>query len=169
MKKGWVPSRGKIPVPRTAKNKRKCNLCCVLKLENIPLHNNSKTTFLVKSGTRGQFYRVNFELKNERMFVRCNCPAGRFGKFYKHKIGLIQDTWEIVDDHEDYGDKDPYKKLGKIQDWFQRSEFLDLIFERSPFKMPLAKALEKVEEIRSRMRPVEKKMAEAMKRGIKLR
>ena len=95
------------------------------------------------------------------MYVHCSCPAGRFGKFCKHKIQLIQNYSDIL------CDDDQWEDLSQIHEWFQKSEFLDLIFERSKFKKELWEAQDRLESVKKRIRPIEKKMAQAMKKGIK--
>ena len=127
----------------------------------MSLKGQEKLVFFVKSGTKKLSYSVICEFRDGALFVRCNCQAGRFGKFCKHKIGLIQGDFGILSNDEQIED------LSTITEWIQNSDFLDLIFERSPFKKPLIDAQTKVEEIRKQMRPVEKKMALAMKSGIK--
>jgi uncharacterized Zn finger protein len=120
-----------------------------------------KITFLVKSGSRSAPYSVYFTLENDRMYISCSCPAGRFGKFCKHRIALIQGNSDIL--YDDSQDEDLYQ----ICDWIQKSEFLDLIFERSKFKTELREAQARLDEVKRKMRPVEKKMAQVMKKGIK--
>ena len=122
-----------------------------------------RTTFLVKSGTKSKSYSVDFAFKDDRMFVFCDCPAGRFKKFCRHKIGLIQlDYGLLTDDLQ-------VEELTKIDDWIQKSEFVDLIIERSPYRRELSEAQERLEAVKKKMRPTEKKMAQAMKDGIRLR
>lgn len=130
------------------------------------MKDDSKISFLVKAGGRSEPYSVDFIMEHGRMFVYCNCPAGRFAKFCKHKIKLIQSNDDILYDQYD---RKQQRELGKIHDWFQQSEFLDLIFERSKFKKELYEAQQRLEAVRKRMRPVEKRMAQAMKDGVKQR
>jgi hypothetical protein len=74
---------------------------------------------------------------------------------------LIQGNSDIL--YDDSQDEDLYQ----ICDWIQKSEFLDLIFERSKFKTELREAQARLDEVKRKMRPVEKKMAQVMKKGIK--
>lgn len=125
------------------------------------MENESKIVFQVKSDSRSAPYKVDVLFKNDEMFVHCNCPAGKFGHFCKHKIRLLQNDFEVLYDDSQIDD------FNKIGDWIQKSDFLDLIFERSKFKTELREAEERVELVKRKMRPVEEKMAHAMKNGIK--
>jgi|LGVF01.1.fsa_nt_gb hypothetical protein len=121
----------------------------------------SKITFLVKSGSGPKPYLVDFVFKNDCMFVSCDCPAAKFGKFCKHKIRLIQEDFDIL--YDDTQSED----LVQIGDWIQRSEFLDLILERSKFKKEFREAQQRLDAVKRKMQPVEKKMAQAMKDEIR--
>ena len=123
----------------------------------------SKITFLAKSGSGAKPYTVDFIFRNDQMFVFCSCPAGKYRNFCTHKIRLMQGDVDVL-----YND-DQCEDLAKIEELVQKSEFLDLIFERSKFKVELREAQYRLEAVKERMRPVEKKMAQAMKVGIKLR
>lgn len=120
-----------------------------------------KLVFLVKSDSGSQPYSVDFTFKDNRMYVACSCPAGKFGKFCKHKIRLIQEDFGILHDDTQCDD------LSQIHDWVQQSDFLDLIFERSRFKKELREAQQRLDAVKKKMQPVEKKMAQAMKKGIR--
>lgn len=116
--------------------------------------NDSKITLLAKSSSGAGPYPVEFIFENNTMSIHCGCPAGKWGKFCKHKIRMLQGDYDILYD-DDQGNQ-----LDKITDWIQGSEFLDLIFERGK--------LEKVlKETQNNLNAVKKKMAEAMKNGIK--
>lgn len=125
------------------------------------MENDERLIFLVKSDTRPEPYSIDITIKGNQMYVACSCPAGKLGKFCKHKIRLLQGDFGILYDDDQCDD------LSRIADWIQQSDFLDLIFERSKFKKDLREAQQKLDEVKKRMRPVEKKMEQAMKKGIK--
>jgi hypothetical protein len=105
-------------------------------------------------------HTVEVLIKNRQMFIHCDCPAGKFGKFCMHKIRLLQD------DHQVLYDQSQRNELNRISNWIHNSDFLDLIFERSSFKKELREAEDRLEAIKRNMKPVEDKMAQAMKIGI---
>jgi len=105
-------------------------------------------------------HTVEVLIKNRQMFIHCDCPAGKFGKFCMHKIRLLQD------DHQVLHDQSQRNELNRISNWIHNSDFLDLIFERSSFKKELREAEDRLEAIKRNMKPVEDKMAQAMKIGI---
>lgn len=124
------------------------------------MESDDRLVFLVKGDSGSEPYSVDITLKGNRMYVACSCPAGRFGKFCKHKIRLIQGDLGILHDDAQCDD------LNQIHDWIQQSDFLDLIFERSKFKKDLREAQQRLDAVKRQMQPVEKKMAQAMKKGI---
>jgi len=110
---------------------------------------------LAKSSSGKKPYSVDFTIIGGKMTVRCNCPAGRYGKLCKHKISMIEEDYDILyDENQD-------KQLYEISDLIQKSDFLDLIFERSKAKTALGEAQEKLDTVK-------KKMAQAIKNGINL-
>jgi len=116
--------------------------------------------FLVKNDSKSAPYTVEVIIKHRQMFIRCDCPAGKIGKFCMHKIRLLQD------DHQVLYDQSQRNELNRISNWIQNSDFLDLISERSKFKKELREAEDRLEAIKRNMKPVEDKMAQSMKVGI---
>lgn len=123
-----------------------------------------KVTIFAKSSSSDAVYSVDFIFKNNRnhMAIHCNCPAGRFGKFCKHKMSFIQGDYRYL------YDDDQYDQLVYIADWVQKSQYLDLIFKRSPLKQALREAEYKLEEIKEKIRPINNEIAKAMKKGLDL-
>lgn len=122
--------------------------------------NDLQIRFLAKNEIKLTPYTVEVIIKNKQMFIRCDCPAGEFGKFCMHKIRLLQN------EHQSLYDPSQRNELNCVSNWVQNSDFLDLISERSGFKKELRKAEELMETIKRNMKPVEDKMAQAMKFGI---
>jgi len=116
--------------------------------------------FLVKNDRKSSPYTVEVIIKNRQMFIQCDCAAGQFGKFCMHKIRLLQDDYQVL------YDQSQRNELNRISNWIQKSDFLDLISERSSFKKELREAEDRLEAIKRNMKPIEDKMAQAMKIGI---
>ena len=127
------------------------------------MKNDTKIRLLVKSSSSSEPHSVDIIVESDKMFVFCSCPAGKYGKFCKHKIRVMQGDFDIL--YDDYQLDD----VARIADWIQESDFLDLIFERSKFKSELREAEERLEAVKKKMKPVEKRIAQAMKDGIKLK
>lgn len=114
----------------------------------------SKITFLVKSSSGDKPYSIYVDIKDNKMFVFCNCPAGKFKKFCKHKIRLLLGDFDILYDEQD-------DDLIRVTDLIQGSDFQDLIFERS-------KAEKVLKEAQSTANKVKRKIIRAMENGIYL-
>jgi hypothetical protein len=122
--------------------------------------NDLQINFLAKNDSKFTPYTVEIIIKNKQMFIHCDCPAGKFEKFCMHKIRLLQDDYQVL------YDQSQMNELNRISNWVKKSDFLDLILERSGFKKELREAEDRLEAIKRNMKPVEDKMAQAMKIGI---
>ncbi len=122
--------------------------------------NDLQIRFLVKNDSRPSPYNVEVIIKNRQMFISCDCPAGKFGKFCMHKIRLLQNEYQVLYDQAQRNE------LDCVSNWVQKSDFINLILERSGFKKELRKAEDVLEAIKRDMKPVEDKMAQAMKNGM---
>ena len=122
--------------------------------------NDLQINFLAKNENMPTPYAVEVIIKNRQMFIRCDCPAGKFGNFCIHKIRLLQN------EHQALYDPSQRNELNYVSNWVQNSDFWDLISERGGFKKELRKAEDLLETIKRNMKPVEDKMAQAMKSGI---
>lgn len=122
--------------------------------------NDLRINFLAKNENKPTPYAVEVIIKNRQMVIRCNCPAGEFGNFCIHKIRLLQN------EHQALYDPSQRNELNYVSNWVQNSDFMDLVSQRSGFKKELRKAEDMLEAIKRAMKPVEDKMAQAMKSGI---
>lgn len=122
--------------------------------------NDLQINLLAKNDSKSTPYTVEIIIKNKQMFIHCDCPAGKFGNFCMHKIRLLQDDYQVL------YDQSQMNELNRISNWIKKSDFLDLILERSGFKRELREAEDRLEAIKRNMKPVEDKMAQAMKIGI---
>lgn len=112
-----------------------------------------KITLFAKSSSRDEPYRVDFIFDNDTLKIKCNCPAGKFGKFCKHKWGLIKGNYDML--YDDDGDD----QLDKINDWIQESQYLDLIIEMS-------KAQKRLDDAQKDLDKIKNKAAASMKNGL---
>lgn len=110
-----------------------------------------KETFPIQ-GSKGNSYKIEFSEEDGLIKVKCSCPAGRFGKFCKHKMRFILGDGYILEDDSQID------ALAKIADRIQNSNYFDLIVEHS-------KAKRAVEEAEANLKKVRGKIAEAMKKG----
>lgn len=55
-----------------------------------------------KSSSGDSFYTVDFITKNDTLFVLCDCPAGEWGKFCKHKWQLLNGDETMLADVEEH-------------------------------------------------------------------
>jgi len=112
-----------------------------------------KITLLAKSSSGDKPYNVDFVFEKERLMIKCNCPAGKFGKFCKHKWGLLKGNYDLLFDEDQDDD------LDQINDWIQDSQYLDLIIEMS-------KAQKILDNAQDDLNKIKKKIAASMKKGL---
>ena len=112
-----------------------------------------KLRIYAKSSEGDKRYSVDFIFEDNRMAVKCDCPAGRFGKFCKHKFAFLKgnDSW--------LADEEQYDALNKIADWAQKSDYLDYIINMS-------KLQQVIDQAESEMKTMRNQMGKAMKQGV---
>jgi len=113
-----------------------------------------KITILANSSKGETTYSVDFIFEDDRMSIRCSCPAGRFGKFCKHKMSFLKGNDYYLHDDEQYD------QLEKIHAWAQKSEYFDYIVKMS-------KAQRVVDEAESKLKAVKKETGLVMRRGLR--
>ena len=112
-------------------------------------------TILAKSSSKkGVHYSVNFLFDEDRLFVSCDCPAGRFRKFCKHKLAFIRGNDSYLYDE---GQRDD---LNKVADWVQKSGYLDYIIR-------ISKAQRMLEEAEANLKKIHEELAQAFTRGVR--
>ena len=109
-----------------------------------------------KSSSGESHYTVQFIVENGSMKVKCNCQAGKYGRFCKHKFGLLKGNEYWMDDESD---DTTYENMGKIRDLVQKSEYLEYIIKGSKLQDVLNEAEKDMKEFR-------KRLAAAMKKGL---
>lgn len=114
-----------------------------------------KTIRLVARSSKDErtFYNIDFVFSGNRMAIRCSCPAGRFGKFCKHKTEFLQGKDFHLAHEEDA------ENLAYVASWAQKSDYLDLIVKAS-------KARRAMEEAEALVAKVNQEIGEAMKNGL---
>jgi hypothetical protein len=113
-------------------------------------------TIPARSSSGDKVYYVTFTFQGNRMSVKCDCPAGRFGKFCKHKFGLLKgnDYWL----HDDADDAD-LAAFHEISAWVQKSDYMPYIFKNSKLQRALDEAEANMKDFRS-------ELADVMKSGL---
>jgi uncharacterized Zn finger protein len=80
-----------------------------------------KITIMAKSSSKADhFYFVTFTYENSLLKVFCDCPAGSYGKFCKHKWQLLAGNIEMLFDIDE---KD---KLDIVNKWSKERAYFDL-------------------------------------------
>jgi len=111
-------------------------------------------TILVKSSSRDEPYAVAFSLTESGLSILCDCPAGEWGKYCKHKMAIVlADEKILYDEHQ----RDNFIK---VQKWIAASGYLALIQELAEFERALELAKKNVKN-----QKVE--IARLMKEGLK--
>ena len=111
------------------------------------------TTILAKSSSGSDPYSVDFTFKDGKLSIFCECQAGRYRKFCKHKWQMIKGNENILyDENQD-------SELAKISDWVQKSDYLDLI-------IAMSKAEKAKSEADINIKNIKEKIANGMKTGL---
>lgn len=109
---------------------------------------------LVKSSSSNKPYTVVVSSKETGLSVSCDCPAGKRGKYCKHKAAII-----LADDKILY-DEDQRDSFNVVKKWLSQSAYLSLTQELQLYE----KELEVVKKNVSRQK---EKIARLMREGLK--
>ena len=104
--------------------------------------------FIVK-GSQGDHYQVNVTREGTNLFVSCNCRAGQFGKFCKHKWNVLRGEAELVSDN--------YSDMETVNNWMFNSDL------RDPF-LATTKAILTVKEAEDNLKKQRNNFAKLIKR-----
>ena len=107
----------------------------------------------VKSSDGINAYTVHFILQEDKLSIFCDCPAGKWGKFCKHKLALIRNFEDML------LNRDQEKELAEVQNWIRQSKYPDLIK-----KLEFAES--EVKKANADLKKVKKSFETAMKSGI---
>ena len=111
-----------------------------------------KITVLAKSSS-GEPYSVDFMLEKDRLSVFCNCPAGVWGKFCKHKLRLLLNDTSML------FDPDQTEKLSRAIELVEKTQYPQLASE--------VRAKERdFERAKREVRKAKELLIKAMKSGL---
>ena len=113
-----------------------------------------ETTILVKSSSRDEPYAVADSSTEAGLSIFCDCPAGEWGKYCKHKMAIVLADERIFYDEEQ---RDNFKKVTK---WISESGYPDLVQELREAEIALESAKKNVKNQKE-------KIARLMKEGLK--
>ena len=112
------------------------------------------TILLVKSSNEENGpYKVTVTREGDLSKIKCDCQAGKFGQYCKHKMRVIKGHEDILYDESQEDD------LASVAKLFQKVEFIKLRSE-------MTKAEEALENAEKNVKQIRNKIAQAMKNGI---
>ncbi len=102
-------------------------------------------------GSKGDTYQVTV-IRDEKgnLTVTCNCTAGRFGKFCKHKWNVLRGEAELISDN--------FEDMETVNSWMFKSDHL-----REQF-LTTAKAIKAVRKAEEEMIEQKKTFAKLIKK-----
>ena len=105
------------------------------------------------ASTPGSFYNVTFAYEDGKLKVLCDCPAGSFGKFCKHKWELLGENLDMLFDEEDAD------KLSTVAGWAQ---------ERGVYaiRSAIGKIRNQIESLQKDLKKEQKKIEHQLKHGF---
>jgi uncharacterized Zn finger protein len=109
---------------------------------------------LVKSSSRKEAYTVVVSLTETGLSISCNCPAGEWGKYCKHKIAIILGDNKIL-----YNDEQ-IEGLNKAGSWISKSNYPPLLTQLQEYEIEL-------ETVKKKVTSFKEELANFMKKGLK--
>ncbi|MEA3641060.1 MAG: hypothetical protein VBE63_14110 [Lamprobacter sp.] len=113
-----------------------------------------ETTILVKSSSRDEPYAVAVSSAESGLAIFCDCPAGEWGKYCKHKMAIVLADERILYDEEQ---RDNFSRVTK---WISESGYPDLVQE-------LRESEKALELAKKNVKNQKEKIARLMKEGLK--
>lgn len=111
-------------------------------------------TILVKSSSRDEPYAVAVLSKESWLSIFCDCPAGEWGKYCKHKMAIVLADKKILYDEEQIDN------FNKVTEWISVSGYPDLAQE-------LRESERELEAAKKKIKHKKEKIAHLMKEGLK--
>jgi hypothetical protein len=109
---------------------------------------------LIAKSSDGQTnYEIQFVYESGKLSVFCNCPAGAFGKYCKHKLSFLNGEKVLLTDTIDLD------SFSAIREWVRESGYPPLLAQ-----VDLAETEVKIAQ--SRVQDLKKKLERAMKEGV---
>ena len=110
-------------------------------------------TILVKSSSRDEPYAVAISSTENGISIFCDCPAGEWGKYCKHKMAVaLSDVKILYDD-------DQVENFNKASKWISESNYPKLIVE-------LRESEKELETAKKKVKNMKEKIARSMKEGL---
>lgn len=113
-----------------------------------------ETTILVKSSSRDEPYAVVVSSAETGLSIFCDCPAGEWGKYCKHKMAIVLADERILYDEEQVNN------FKKVTEWIAESGYPDLVVE-------LRESEKELEAAKKNVKNQKEKIARLMKEGLK--
>lgn len=113
-----------------------------------------ETKILVKSSSRDEPYAVSVSSTESGLSIFCDCPAGEWGKYCKHKIAIALADERILFDEEQ---KENFKAVTKC---ISESGYPDLV-------QKLRESEKALEAAKKNVKSQKEKIARLMKEGLK--
>jgi hypothetical protein len=108
--------------------------------------------FQVRSGSSEKIYNVQFTLKDSLIQFKCDCRAGIFNKFCKHKLAIALGSPNMIDENQD-------DDLYFVQTMLQQTELFEHI-------EAMQKDFRVIREAEERIRPMRARIEKMTKEGI---
>jgi uncharacterized Zn finger protein len=113
-----------------------------------------ETTILAKSSSRDEPYIVTVSLAENGLSIFCNCPAGEWGKYCRHKMAVVSGDAKILYKNEQI------ENFNKVLKWISESNFPLLVAKFRESEKELENAKKKVTNIKE-------KISLSMKEGLR--
>lgn len=112
-------------------------------------------TLLAKSSSHpDEPYKVVFRYEEGLLRILCNCPAGQFGQFCKHKVSLaLKDPKMLFDQKQ----KD---QLDRAYEWVKASSLTDLFDE-------IRRIERELEDMKKRLKSAKAMAGRVMTEGLR--
>ncbi len=108
---------------------------------------------LARSSSGEGPYSVVFVWEKKRLHVRCDCRAGMFGKWCKHKTAMLANDETMLQNPSEL------VELRKVNDWVQQTTFSDRL-------QLLHQAENELGALEKRIKIIKDELAEALKNGL---
>lgn len=110
-----------------------------------------KKEFEVMSSDGITFYVVSFELDSGKLYVYCNCQAGSFGKWCKHKAQLVLGDLSGLRNSAQASD------IPEILEWVKDSKIAQFVSEMQVAESEMKKAKTRMDRARKNLEKIVKK------------
>lgn len=112
-----------------------------------------KISIRAKSSSGDEPYIVDFIKENGLLSVFCNCTAGDWGKFCKHKWQVLSGDRSMLYSPEDE------EKLQQVEEWVSESSFSSLYVDVNELE-------EQVAQLKARIKKAKKDAEKKMREGF---